>query len=80
MVKGSAKEIRTKERDVEDWTGEVKRLGDAAVLASGCDKLKNTEIPALESEMREKEAEQPEASRKAQEVCFITPVQSVTSC
>ena len=48
--------------DIETWRTEVQKLQDLSVVAATRDKLKAVEIPALDREIADKEAQLPEAS------------------
>ena len=59
---------RAADREVEEWKQAVKRLQELAVVEANRDKIRTVEVPNLESEISEKEAQLPEASKQLQEV------------
>lgn len=64
----SVNEIR---QEVQEWEKELRRLQELSIVAAGRDKLKSVELPALERQIQQKEAELPAASKKAQEVRML---------
>ena len=67
LKKATAAHIKRSREEVKEWETEVKRLDDLNVVIAECEKLKNIELPALEKQIKAKEAELPAASEAAQE-------------
>lgn len=63
--------IKEIKQEVKDWESELKRLQALAVVAAERDKLKSNQLPLLERQVEEKEAELPVASKKAEEVSLL---------
>ena len=68
MKKSTPEAIRGLQQELQDWETELKRLQDLAVLAASKSKLETVELPALQKEIAEKDAEIPALTAEADEV------------
>ncbi|KAI0657387.1 hypothetical protein C8Q70DRAFT_1004323 [Cubamyces menziesii] len=68
MKKSTPEAIRGLQQELQDWETELKRLQDLAVLAASKSKLETVELPALQKEIAEKDAEIPTLTAEADEV------------
>ncbi|KAI0355000.1 hypothetical protein OH77DRAFT_379120 [Trametes cingulata] len=68
MKKSTPEAIQNLQSELQDWEAELRRIQELAVLAATKSKLETTELPALEKEIAEKEAEIPSLTSEADEV------------
>lgn len=71
LKKSSEESIKESLQELADWESELKRLQTLAPIAAERDRLKNVEIPSLETQIREKEGELPEATKSAEDVSTL---------
>ncbi|PSR71740.1 hypothetical protein PHLCEN_2v12388 [Hermanssonia centrifuga] len=66
MEDSSPAKVKAAKEDIRDWEQELKRVQALGLLAAERDKLKSSEIPVLEKQIQEKEAELPSATKVAE--------------
>lgn len=69
LVKSTPASIKETEKDLAEWERILQRLQIASQRVVTRDKLKNTEIPALEIQIKQTESELSEAKVADEEVC-----------
>ncbi len=73
MEDSSPAKVKAAKEDIRDWEQELKRVQALGLLAAERDKLKSSEIPVLEKQIQEKEAELPSATKEAEKVRSLLP-------
>ncbi|OBZ71496.1 DNA repair protein RAD50 [Grifola frondosa] len=68
LKKSSPQAIRDLENELKEWDLELKRLQELAVVAASRETLRSAELPALEQQIKEKEAEIPGLTEKAEQL------------
>lgn len=84
MKKSTPEAIKELQKELQDWESELKRLQDLAVLSASRSNLQSVELPALEKQIKAKEAEIPGLTAEAEEValyclCIGDDAQTLTS-
>jgi DNA repair protein RAD50 len=69
MKRSSPQSIAENTEEMKEWEDELKRLQTLIPTQASRDRLKNTELPALEKQIKEQEGVIPSISEKAEEVC-----------
>ena len=68
MKKTSAESIAENTEEMKEWEDELNRLQRLMPTQASRDRLKNTELPELERQIKEQESTIPFMSEKAEEV------------
>lgn len=68
MKKSTPEAIKELQKELQDWESELKRLQELAVLSASRTNLQTVELPALEKQIKAKEAEIPALLADADEV------------
>lgn len=74
MKKTSPEVIATEKQEAADWESELQRLQGLLPDESKRNHLRETEIPGLEGNIQQFEAELPEATKNSESVCLFTSV------
>jgi DNA repair protein RAD50 len=68
MKKSSPQSIAENTDEMNEWEEELERLQKMVPIQASRDRLKHTELPALERQIKEQESAIPSISQKAEEV------------
>ena len=68
IIKSSSSALATAKEELKDWEAELASLRILGKLASRRDELSTKEVSALQAQLKEKESELPDATKKANEV------------
>lgn len=79
--KASPEAIKNNQGEMEDWESELERLQSLRPVEAARYQLKTSDIPALETEIKELEDSYPRLTCEAEEVEFhIFPTNSNSDC
>lgn len=67
MKKSTPEAIKELQKELQDWESELKRLQELAVLSASKNNLETVDLPALEKQIKSKEAEIPALTTEAEE-------------
>lgn len=73
MKRSSPEKVADNVEEMKGWQEELDRLQKLMPIRASQDRLKNTDLPALEKQIKEQEATIPPLSEKAEEVFENSP-------
>lgn len=74
MKKASPESVANIHSELEEWEQEMERLQNLRPVQASRDRLKTTEIPELEANIKAEEAKIPAISAAAEEVSILVPL------